>query len=179
MFWSDICEIKKSIETMDHRICRIFHAVEKLVARVDEATIVPLRCDGDRVIDAAVEDIKETIEMAFPGQNTLDKLEDCMKNVDKLNAMINEFKGCVSMARGAIAEGKELMKLVEEMGKVADISQNIHKSMLSFIKAGNTIEQAKFFKIDAIYAAICEKQEKKSRKTRKVLRKKAAVSPAS
>lgn len=40
-------------------------------------------------------------------QKTLDKFEDYMKNVDKLNGMINEFKGCVSLARGAFAERKD------------------------------------------------------------------------
>ena len=40
-------------------------------------------------------------------QKTLDKFEDCMKNVDKLNTMINEFKGCVAMARGAMVANKK------------------------------------------------------------------------
>jgi hypothetical protein len=31
-----------------------------------------------------------------------------MKNIDKLNAMINEFKGCVFIARSALNERKQL-----------------------------------------------------------------------
>ncbi len=211
MFWNDIEEIKESIQTMDNRICRIFHSVEKLLGHIGEGTYMPLRCDGERVMEAGIEDLKESIFDVFCSEDdnnslnrihdkldsllsdavragevlvaekTLDKFEEYMKNVDKFNAMINEFKGCVSMARASIAEGNILTKTVEEMKKVADISQNIHRSMLSFIRAGNNMEQAKFFKIDAIYAAICGDKEKKSPKKRKSVKKtakKAAVSLA-
>jgi hypothetical protein len=34
-----------------------------------------------------------------------------MKNVDKLNGMINEFKGCVAMARSALEERKNIEKI--------------------------------------------------------------------
>lgn len=40
-------------------------------------------------------------------EKTLFKFEDYMKNIDKLNALINEFKGCVALARSAIAERKQ------------------------------------------------------------------------
>jgi len=48
---------------------------------------------------------EQKVELAL---KTLDKFEDYMKNVDKLNNMINEFKGCVSMARSALEERKKL-----------------------------------------------------------------------
>jgi peptidoglycan hydrolase CwlO-like protein len=38
---------------------------------------------------------------------TMDKFEDYMKNVDKLNSLVNEFKGCVALARAEIAERKQ------------------------------------------------------------------------
>ena len=41
-------------------------------------------------------------------EKTLEKFEDYMKNVDKLHMMINEFKGCVSIARSALNERKQL-----------------------------------------------------------------------
>ena len=34
--------------------------------------------------------------------NYADKFEDYMKNIDKLNMMINEFKGLVSIVRGQV-----------------------------------------------------------------------------
>lgn len=36
-----------------------------------------------------------------------DKFEDYMKNVDKLNQMINEFKGLVAIVRGETAQVKK------------------------------------------------------------------------
>lgn len=47
---------------------------------------------------------KKAVELATA---TLDKFEDYMKNVDKLNALVNEFKGCVSMARGSMQNKKQ------------------------------------------------------------------------
>lgn len=38
----------------------------------------------------------EKVELAV---STLDKFEDYMKNIDRFNAMINEFKGLVSIVR--------------------------------------------------------------------------------
>ncbi len=51
--------------------------------------------------------IDSKIECVLGEFQELDKFDDYMKNVDKLNEMINEFKGCVSMARGAICENQE------------------------------------------------------------------------
>ncbi len=51
---------------------------------------------------------------------TLGKFEDYMKNVDKLNAMINEFKGCVSLARAAITERKKIESVKKK--KKADVA---------------------------------------------------------
>ena len=123
-------------------------------------------------LDVLVEDTDQKKEVSLAIQ-TLDKFEDYMKNIDKLNMLVNEFKGCVTLARGAIAERKQLEHEVLQMKRVADISQHIHKSMLAFIKAGENIHQQAHFKIDAIYKAVCEKQEKKSPKRRKRQAKKA------
>ncbi len=75
---------------------------------------------------------------------TLDKFEDYMKNVDKLNGMVNEFKGCISLARAALEERKRLNDVKDEcpiteeclskinyiyfnMGKFAEFMQNCEK----------------------------------------------------
>lgn len=119
-------------------------------------------------------DREEQVRLAV---TTLDKFDDYMKNVDKLNGMINEFKGCVSVARSAIEDRKTLDKQTEETRKLAEISQEIYKSMRNFIKASETIEQRAHFKIDAIYKALCENQEEKSPKKSKSVKKKASQAP--
>jgi hypothetical protein len=215
MFWNDIEEIKESIDKLHKRFNSLDDfARESMHKALNNASMpfreghpVCIRCDGDRVIDAGIEDIKELLCDVFSSEDenntinrlhdkldallsdaviagevlvaekTLDKFEDYMKNVDKFNAMINEFKGCVSMARASISEGTILSKTIDEMKKVADISQHIHKSMLAFIRAGDNLEKKSFFKLNAIYNAVCEGGEKKSPKKRKTTKKKM-VSPA-
>lgn len=54
-----------------------------------------------------------------------DKFEDYMKNIDKLNALVNEFKGCVSLARASIAERKE-SNFAFELGLQSEI-RKIHE----------------------------------------------------
>ena len=39
-------------------------------------------------------------DRAQVGLKTCEKFEDYMRNIDKLNAMVNEFKGLVSIVRG-------------------------------------------------------------------------------
>lgn len=57
-------------------------------------------------IEAMVDDLREQLEC-----------EDFIKNIDKLNSMVNEFKGCVAMARGALEERKTLDGLARKKSK--------------------------------------------------------------
>lgn len=69
------------------------------------------------------------------------------ESADKTSTMMNEFKGCVSMARAAIAERKESEKVEKQKwDKVCD-------------------------KLDAILKALSAKKEKKPRKTTKSSKK--------
>jgi len=56
---------------------------------------------GDSDVGLDIADIKVSMEY-------LDKFGDYVKNVDKLNSMINEFKGCVAMSRASMSETKDL-----------------------------------------------------------------------
>jgi hypothetical protein len=117
---------------------------------------------------------KEEVAIAT---KTLDKFEDYMKNVDKLNEMANELKGCVSMARSAIGEGRALTSAIQQVEHIANISNDIRKGMVAFIQASDKMEHEAHYKIDFIYnniAGIAEKlqkQEKKSHKKRKSTKK--------
>jgi hypothetical protein len=42
---------------------------------------------------------------------SMEKLADYSQNIDRLNSMINEFKGCVAMSRAALEEGKQSKKI--------------------------------------------------------------------
>jgi riboflavin biosynthesis pyrimidine reductase len=55
-------------------------------------------------------------ERARIGVATCEKFEDYMKNIDKLNAMINEFKGLVAIVRGKNERNKKLGNMLKELG---------------------------------------------------------------
>lgn len=195
MFWDDIKEIRGQINNINNRLTFINESIERLLGQGQERSEIYLSAEGlkerfeeyfcsddeynsiNRIHDKLNSLINDTTreEKVTLAIKTLDKFEDYMKNVEKVNVMINEFKGCVSMARGALGERKELNKEVEEMKKLTEIAQHIYKSMLDFIQAGKTIKKEAHYKIDAIYLAICEKNEEKPPKKRKTI-KKSAVS---
>lgn len=170
MWWHDIKEIKEKLAILEAYTtdCPLCHDevkdysddLERLHDKLNT-----LLNDGHRMAQVAI------------AEKSLDKFEDYMKNVDKLNTMINEFKGCVSIARSAIAERKELDKEFDEMKKVTKISQQIYDAMLSFIKASDNLETKKYFKIDAIYSAVCEKKEEKPKKKGNSRKKAPNLSP--
>jgi hypothetical protein len=166
MFWNDIEDIKKSILEIKERLNHIERGVvqnlEVFQSEDEHSTINRLHGKLDELVRDA-----DHVQEALAAEKTMDKFEGYMKNVDKLNAMINDFKGCVSMARGAISEGKEFAKEVEDMKSVAATSKQIYAAMQRFIQAGDNMEQKAFYKIDAIYKEICEYHVKKRRRRRK------------
>lgn len=59
--------------------------------------------EREEIKDIIKEALKETFfseEGYAPFNSLADKFEDYMKNIDKLNMMINEFKGLVAIVRG-------------------------------------------------------------------------------
>jgi hypothetical protein len=118
MFWNDLKDIKAWMDSICYRVTE-------------------LQIKMDAVI------LAQDVEVA---RKTLDTFNDYMKNIDKLNAMINEFKGCVSLARGSLEERK---KVAHSEAQTVDLMLKI--------------------------AEILRKQEKKSLKKRKSFKKKRAV----
>jgi len=78
------------IKSFEDSLCRIHDKLNELLA------------DENR---------KEQVKLS---EKTLDKFENYMKNVDTLNLLINEFKGCVSMARASLSINKETKKPLEK-----------------------------------------------------------------
>jgi hypothetical protein len=176
MWWHDITEIKEWMVTIASRITNLDVNVDIIKQTQEDAELY--NSFSDR-LDNMMEAI-EKVQGEFPKFEALINPDELVstyeKHIRKIEEMMLEFKGCVSMARSAIAERKELDKEFEEMKKVTKISQQIYDGMLSFIKASENLEQKKYFKIDAIYAAICEKEVKPKPK-RKPAKKKVTPSP--
>src|SRR5690349_13131746 len=102
MFWDDIKDIKILLDKLNERVSIIEQNTD--IDRGDRDDSLHL------VHDKLTHLMNESrrLEQVELSQKILDKFEDYMKNVDKLNEMVNEFKGCVSIARAAIADKKEL-----------------------------------------------------------------------
>ena len=91
MFWSN----KKEIRELKGRIAALADCLEASTSRMDDK------------LDTIIDDCNRENRILL-AERTLDKFNDYMKNVEKLHSMINEFKGCVSMARAAMQERKKL-----------------------------------------------------------------------
>jgi hypothetical protein len=76
----------------------------------DEIDLICVREVVDDIISEKLLDIHDKLDSLLNddtrkdqvklSEKTLDKFDDYMKNVDKLNVMINEFKGLVAIVRG-------------------------------------------------------------------------------
>jgi methyl-accepting chemotaxis protein len=133
----DIKEIKEYVFILAERLKKVDQSVQILLARPNEPLNVydnedlisaiedcfvnvfesedeynPINRIQDKLnaLVAYMNDDKTRKKEVVLAEKTLDKFEDYMKNVDKVNAMINEFKGCISLARAALEERKEIEK---------------------------------------------------------------------
>lgn len=128
-WWRDIKEIKEYVFILAERLSKVDCRVQDILERVKE---ISEKFDNEDVISCIEDsfsnvfgsddeynpinrihdklnvlvDNEEIKKEVLLSEKILDKFEDYMKNVDKLNAMVNEFKGCVSMARGALKTSK-------------------------------------------------------------------------
>lgn len=166
MFWHDISEIKEWMVTIASRLTEM-----QMKHLENEDNENDYEDSLDRLHDKLTTLLNDSNreKQVFLAEKTLDKFEDYMKNVDKLNQMINEFKGCISIARAAISDKKEM-----------DDIRNTLKSMIEtchkYFNHQKTISD-QYFKIDAIYKKLCEEKPKIPKK--KVIRKKKVTSASS
>lgn len=181
MWWNDIKEIKGWLERLTQRLTNLEENVRGLTQEKEEREEQP---SAEDLYDRLGEILQacENTEREIPKLSKLVNPEELAytyeKHIYKIESMMLEFKGCVSMARAAVAERKEQQKEFEELKDLSRISKDIYKSMQSFINAGNQIEQKNYFKLDAIYRKICEIDEEKPKKKGNS-RKKVASNPSS
>lgn len=177
MWWHDIKDIKEWMITIADRLTGM--QMKFLEKEDQECAKDPLEA-----IEQGLEELKESIEDLYGSDNssinriheklnnivgdetriaqasiahlTLDKFDVYMENVEKLNFMVNEFKGCVSIARAAIADKKEM----DDMRKVL---KNMIETCEKYYNHQKTVSN-QHFKIDAMYKKLCEevKEKKKS-----------------
>jgi len=139
-----------------------FEHIESQLDQIKES--IEDRCNNDDLsnsydslhdkLNTLLNDEKRLEETRVVGA-TLDKFDDYMKNVDKLNMMVNEFKGLVSVATACLSEKKEFETLLDDIRVVA---KNIRFNSEMTAKMSN--ESAKLdtqqFQIQAMYKVLVE-----------------------
>ena len=177
MWWNDIKEIKEWMITIASRLTNLDVNVDIIKQTQEDAN--GFNCFSDRLEE--MEEKIDKIRDEFPRFEKLVNPEELVstyeKHITKIEQMMLEFKGCVSMARSSIAERKELDAELKDMKNVAQIAKDIYNSMHTFIKSADNFEQRNYFKLDAIYREICEKTAQKPKKKGKTV-KKTAITPS-
>lgn len=133
------CDVLKDIQ-------KFFEEMkEKLGSRDDENLIHEklddireAKCDYERIHDKlnallADERRLEKVQLAM---TVGDKFDDYMKNVDKLNAMVNEIKGVSSMTRASLHSPQilDILSRVSNLEKSAAFSEKALKSILKAVR---------------------------------------------
>lgn len=127
MFWNDIKEIKEGMVALKGSLRQVESSLFQLDERLEaiSSQVIPLK--------------------------TMDQFEDYMKNVDKMNAMVNELKGCVSIARTAVAERKDHTDHTEQL-------------MKDFMRSFENLRGEYHAKMEAVYKAIHATRRRRRRR---------------
>jgi hypothetical protein len=122
-------------------------------------------CTLNRILEG-IEELREPMrieERLKLATATMNKFDDYMKNVDKLNGMINEFKGYVGIARASLQEKKEMTECYRQEIADRENSLAIWKefiiNQLSLLDDSNTILNKK---LDSILAILENRRESDS-----------------
>jgi hypothetical protein len=164
MWWHDIAELKVWAQELTSRITNLELKVDASMQMIEDANGYNHFSDRLSEMDDTLDKIKDEFPKFHKLANPEQIVETYQKHLAKMESMMLEFKVCVFMARSAIAEKKEQQKDFDELKNTTKIAKEIYEAMRNFISAGNSIEQQKFFKLDAIYQQICEKNAKKPKK---------------
>ena len=70
------------------------------------------------------EKIKGVLEQT--NQRFSESISSCSMNISRLQSMTNEVKGCVSMARAALDEGRKFTEMTELNNVLFQISGDVH-----------------------------------------------------
>ena len=165
---------KEQMILLTERLMRVESLMEGLVSFIKcddhEFSLNGMHDKLDYLISDA--DREERVQLAL---KTLDKFDDYMKNVDKLNSMVNEFKGCVSVSRASLGDRKAMDDAASEMKNFSTETEHILKTVVDFVSLMDRNQAKLGLKVDVMYNAICMLSEKKSLKKRKPRKKKKTV----
>jgi deoxyribodipyrimidine photolyase len=169
MFWKDIAEIKEWMNRLTDRMVRMDHNIEKVLGYAQEAS--EQKCNKLEVsqkLETNLERLEVVLELS---ESSFDKIDRYISNLEKYNGMINELKGCVSLARSAVLDRKQVDS--EQSARVHQLVYHVETLLKDNCKIidclHKNIEQ---------FASFMQQVNKKAPKKKKPVKKKKAVSPA-
>lgn len=133
-------------ENVEQSLAEIKESLEDIFA-FDNSDSVLQRLHDKLNMLLSDEKRKDAIDLAT---KTLDKFDDYMKNVDKLNLMVNEFKGLISIARACLSEKKEFEVLLDDIRILAESARLNNEDSKRNAKISLSLHDQQF-KIDALY----------------------------
>jgi hypothetical protein len=154
------------LENLEQSLEEIKESIGDIFSHDNEGSILQ-RLDDKVNMILMDERRNEEVNLA---RKTLDKFEDYMKNVDKLNMMVNEIKGLVAVSRTCLNEKKELETLLQDIRVIADRDKAINEEIKKNCEYALFLHNQQF-KIDALYEVlitsnVIKKKEPKKRKTK-------------
>jgi hypothetical protein len=159
MFWNDIADLKEWAVTIVSRLTDLQMKMDSIIQEQEHReSFVKVPEDLERNL--------ERLDVVLKiSESSFDKVERYINNLEKYNGMINELKGCVSLARGAVLDRKE-----------ADSEQSLRVNQLIYHVETLVKDNCKiidlFHKNIEKFAHFMQKQEKKPRKKRRYVKKK-------
>lgn len=166
---SDVFEdLKESVENIEATIEAMKETIDDSLDRTDEYS--PINIIQER-LDKLLKDEKhvEKVELAI---KTLDKFEDYMKNVDKLNGMVNEIKGVASMTRANMHAEKDYAQNLKDL---SDVMKTIFASQSKIQKQNEDFDRRLFnlnAQIQFLVTQLCEMNKRKALAPKKTRKKK-------
>lgn len=177
MFWNDLAEIKSRLKNIEQKIDRDSSMLNTIFLNIRPAGVVTEENEFDESVTLSqvnnslceVLDTVEAMESKLLSVEVVDKFDDYMKNVDKLNTMVNEVKGCVAVARASLQDRKDYDAFMERMDEAIKYVKSCRDEIVKSKKeAQSCMEYSKslsnqYFKIDAIYRALVEEKPEKKK----------------
>ena len=179
MFWNDIAEMKREIKQMKRSVDELHGKIaqNRCICNSQAFWKQPScgviteenECEPSRMehIESMLEEIKEAIEDACSDEQVLAMFENHFKDVEKLDLMIGELKGCILLARTSLVDKKDFEQTLRSINEVSETVKHYWEDTKKTAEYALSLHN-QHFKIDAIYKYLFEPDhEEKIKKPKK------------
>lgn len=157
--------ITEEHEGEDSRFDNIESQLDEIKEEITDEVIAGIEGCQDKLNDILTDSKRQ--EAAQIAGKVLDKFEDYMKNVDKLNNLVNEMKGMVSVTRACLQEKKEFDAVLQAVKELSITAKKHFEESQKYAEYAMGLHN-QHFKIDALYRNLVEIQGNREEKKKRV-----------